>query len=251
VEIVVRCAEGSSGLVFQSSLNDRYQKFKLISCLSNVGKKQHMLGKNNKLNVNETTLKILALYRSDYRRALHTREIARSVATDVQPVSVQLRRLDGAGILTSAARGKHKEYALMLSNLLTKYYVSLAEMYTTITFLDRYFLIKRVLEELQRGDENLLGTIVLFGSFAAERADERSDVDILTITEHQPIRDTVRTIETVIGRDINVTSMTPLQFMEGLRRASPFEREIVDHHIVLQDIDRFCTLMWRVFGIWG
>jgi predicted nucleotidyltransferase len=210
-----------------------------------------MLGKNNKLNINETTLKILALYRSDYRRALHTREIARSVATDVQPISVQLKRLAGAGILTSVARGKHKEYTLTLSNLLTKYYVSLAETYTTITFLDRYFLIKRVLEELQRGDNTLLGTLVLFGSFAAERADERSDVDLLTITEHPSKKDTVRTIETVIGRDINVMSMTPPHFMEGLRRASPFEREVVAHHIVLQDIDRFCTLMWRVFGIWG
>jgi len=217
----------------------------------NVGKKQHMLGKNNKLNVNETTLKILALYRNDYRRALHTREIARSVATDVQPVSVQLRRLEAAGILMSATRGKHKEYTLTLSNLLTKYYVSLAETYTTITFLDRFFLIKRVLEELLRGDDTLLGTVVLFGSFAAERADERSDVDLLTITEHPFEKGTVRTIETVIGRDINVTSRTPLQFMEGLRRASPFEREVVDHHIVLQDIDRFCTLMWKVFGIWG
>ena len=216
-----------------------------------VGKKQHMLGKNNKININETTLKILALFRSDYRRVLHTREIARSVATDVQPVSVQLRRLAGAGILTSAARGKHKEYTLTLSNLLTKYYVTLAETYTTITFLDRYFLIKRVLNDLQRGDDDLLGTIVLFGSFAAERADERSDVDLLTITEHpsKSKKDTVRTIETVIGRDINVTSMTSLQFMEGLRRASPFECEVVDHHIVLQDIDRFCTLMWRIFGI--
>ena len=108
-----------------------------------------------------------------------------------------------------------------------------------------------MLEELLRGDDTLLGTVVLFGSFAAERADERSDVDLLTITEHPFEKGTVRTIETVIGRDINVTSRTPLHFMEGLRRASPFEREVVDHHIVLQDIDRFCTIMWRVFGIWG
>jgi predicted nucleotidyltransferase len=57
-------------------------------------------------------------------------------------------------------------------------------MYTTITFLDKYFLIKRVLDELQRGNDTLLGIIVLFGNFAAERADERSDVDLLTITEY-------------------------------------------------------------------
>ena len=236
-----------------------------------------MLGKNNKLNVNDTTFKILALYRSDYRRALHTREIARSVATDVQPVSVQLRRLEEASILKSTVKGKHKEYRLNLENILTKYYLVLAETYTTLSFLDRNFLVKRVLEELDETDTTaLFSTLVLFGSFASERANERSDIDILTITDFDEqiaflraesssvdaqtshvkvagkdsLKNIVRNIEIEIGREINIKQTTPLQFMNGLRAASPFEREVVTHHVVLRNIDSFCGIMWEFFRTW-
>jgi hypothetical protein len=39
-------------------------------------------------NINQTTLKILGLYRSDYRRSLHLRQIARETNVDVKAVQL-------------------------------------------------------------------------------------------------------------------------------------------------------------------
>jgi predicted nucleotidyltransferase len=210
-----------------------------------------MMGRYDTPSLNQTTLKIIALYRSNYWRVLHSREIARSIAKDIQTVSVQLRQLEEAGILTSAQPGRQKDYRLVLQNVATKYYLILAETYTTLAFLNEYFIIKKVLQELQRGtDIPFLGSLVLFGSFAAEQADEESDVDILALTERPSDELAFGDFETVTGREINIKSMTDSQFLAGLRHESPLVREVISCHVVLQDIDRFCNLMWAFFGIW-
>jgi len=166
-------------------------------------------------------------------------------------VSVQLKQLEDAGILTSTQPGRQKDYRLALQNITTKYYLILAETYNTLAFLNEYFIIKKVLQELLRGtDTPFLGTLVLFGSFAAEQADEKSDVDILALTERSSNKLALSDFGTVTGREINITSMTDSQFLAGLRHSSPLVREVISCHVVLQDIDRFCNLMWTFFGIW-
>jgi hypothetical protein len=59
-------------------------------------------------NINQTTLKILGLYMSDYRRSLHLRQIAR--------VQLQLKRLKRMNILSSVRKGRNKEYSVNLQN---------------------------------------------------------------------------------------------------------------------------------------
>jgi DNA-binding MarR family transcriptional regulator len=240
-----------------------------------------MLGYNAP-HLNQTTLKILALYRSNYQHSFHIRDICQKIEVDIKAVSTQLRRLEEANILKSASKGNLKEYRLNLQNQLTKYYLILAETYTTLSFIDRKFEIKRLLEELTDSEQTtetfdslLPGVVILFGSFASEREDDRSDIDLLTVfqpygkgaignvesnltgdrvnnfaADHTSVGSAVRNIGTALGREINVKSMTPRQFMSGLRQASPFERQVVANHIVLQNIDRFCDLLWRFFTTW-
>jgi len=52
-------------------------------------------------NINQTTLKILGLYRSDYGRSMHLRKIARETKVDVKAVQLQLKRLERLNILSS------------------------------------------------------------------------------------------------------------------------------------------------------
>lgn len=241
-----------------------------------------MIDRDRTPHINQTTFSILALYRSNYLRSFHTRDICRSIGMDTKPVRMQLKRLEEASILKSTLKGKNIEYRLNMQNYLTKYYINLAEEYTTLAFLDKHFLIKRVLEELtglelltENADSLLPGIVLLFGSFASELADDKSDIDILTISllhekgsrnvsphlagDHEnttlafkrlSTESAVLSIQTVVGREINVKSMTPRQFASGLRHGSPFEREILAHHIALKNIDDFCDLMWRFFRIW-
>jgi hypothetical protein len=105
-------------------------------------------------NINQTTLKILGLYRSDYRRSLHLRQIAR--------VQLQLERLPRTNILSSVRKGRNKEYSVNLKNSIAKYYLMLAETFACITYLTGNFSLKKITSQI--GD-SLEGTTILFGTF--------------------------------------------------------------------------------------
>jgi len=56
-------------------------------------------------NINQTTLRILGLYVSDYK-ALHLRKVARETKVDVKAVQLQLKRLEKRNILSSIMKGR-------------------------------------------------------------------------------------------------------------------------------------------------
>jgi predicted nucleotidyltransferase len=111
--------------------------------------------------------------------------------------------------------------------------------------------VKKVVQELQQYEgAPLPGILVLFGSFAAENFTDQSDIDILAITGASFDQLALREIGAVIGREINVKTMTESTFVKGIRHPLPFVQEVTKCHVVLQGIDRFCSLMWNGFGIW-
>ena len=198
----------------------------------------HMM---NKYNVNQTTLKILGLYRSNYAASFHLREVARNVQVDVKAVQLQLRMLETVNVVSSATYGRNKEYRLNLGNYLTKYYLVLAEAFASITFLGANFEVKKLVSEM---GGFLGGCVILFGSFAKGEMTQESDLDLLVIGEGKP--DTASFVEAgrLIGREVNVKSISEEKFSEGLMNADPLVCEVVAHHIILKDIDTLCNIMW-------
>jgi len=192
--------------------------------------------------INHTTLRILGLYRSDYRLSLHQREIARKIRVSTNTSHLQLKRLERMRVLLMASKGRHTEYSLNLGNLVTRYYMLLAETFASITFLEENFLIKKVISEL---NEQLTGTAILFGSFAKGQAREVSDIDLLTLSDREIDPRAVAAVENLIGRAINVKSTTAAHFVEGLQGGAPFIREVVEGHVVLKGIEAFCDLLWE------
>lgn len=195
-----------------------------------------------KYNINKTTLKILGLFLGDYSRSLHVREIARDVGVDVKAVGLQLRRLEDINVLSSIIKGRNKEYRLKLDNLVAKYYMILAETFASIRFLEKNFLIKRLMIEI--GDK-LEGTTMLFGSFAKGEMTEESDIDLFIISSRKPDADVIRETGSLIDREVNIKSTDMKQFLNGLMDNDPLIMEVVSNHIVLKGIDDFCEIMWR------
>lgn len=195
-----------------------------------------------KYNINRTTLKILGLFLGDYRRSLHVREIARDVDVDVKAVGLQLRRLENINVLFSIIKGRNKEYRLKLDNLVAKYYMILAETFASIRYLEKNFLIKRLMSET--GDK-LEGTTMLFGSFAKGERTEESDIDLFIISDRKPDADVIRETGSLIDREVNLKSTNMKQFLNGLMDNDPLIMEVVSNHIVLKGIDDFCEIMWR------
>jgi len=196
-------------------------------------------------NINQTTLRILGLYASDYKKSSHLREIARETKVDVKAVQLQLKRLGKRNILSSIMKGRNKEYYLNLSNSTSKYYMILAETFASLSYLGKNFLIKKVIDEI---GNHIEGTIILFGSFAKGQTNERSDIDLFVVTQKKIDRSIFTKAGNLIDRETSVKSSTKRQFLKGLENGDPLVREVVSNHIVLKGIDEFCDTMWRYYA---
>lgn len=199
-----------------------------------------------KYNINQTTLKILGLYRNDYKTSPHLREIARAINVDVKAVQIQLKNLERANIMSGALKGKNKEYRLNLNNLIVKHYLMMAEAFSTIIFLDKNFQIKKVMQELSG---EIGGIMLLFGSFAKGSATKESDIDIFIITDKKIDKSAVEEASAIISRKISIKSSTKKQFLDGLKNADPLIKEVAASHIALKGIDDFCDILWDFFAI--
>ena len=199
-------------------------------------------------NINQTTLKILGLYRNDYRRSLHLRQIARETRVDVKAVQLQLKRLESVNILSSLRKGRNKEYSLNLRNSISKYYLVLAETFASITYLARNFLVKKIITEIGDGLED---TTILFGSFAKGQSNKESDVDLFVIREKKAgvsLNNVLGEVGDRVGREMSVKYGTRKQFVKGLEEGDALVREVVSNHIVLRGLDDFCEIMWRYYA---
>jgi len=193
-------------------------------------------------NINQTTLKILALYTNDYRKSLHLREIARETKVDVKAVQLQLKRLEKINVLSSIIKGRNKECSLNLDNSIIKYYMIMAETFSSIIYLRKNFLIKKVVNEIGNQIE---GVIVLFGSFAKGQTTKESDIDLFAISDKKLNMSAVREAGKLVGRSISVKSASKRQFMKGLKENDPLISEVVSNHVILKGVDDFCDIIWR------
>jgi len=196
-------------------------------------------------NINQTTLRILGLYASDYKKSLHLREIARETKVDVKAVQLQLKRLEKRNIFSSITKGRNREYYLNLSNSISKYYMILAETFASLSYLGKNFLIKKVIDEI---GNHIEGTIILFGSFAKGEASETSDIDLFVVTEKRLDRSIFMKAGNLISRETTVRSSTRRQFLKGLENGDALVREVISNHVVLKGIDQFCDTMWRYYA---
>jgi predicted nucleotidyltransferase len=195
--------------------------------------------------INQTTLKILGLFRNDYKTSFYLREIARNVHVDAKAVGLQLNKLEKANIVKSLQKGKNKEHTLNLNNFLTLYYLILAETFTTLEYLNRNFEIKKLVGETT---EKMGKTAILFGSFAKENMTKESDIDILIIDNEKSDLTILKELGNLLSREVNVKLMSEEQFTNGLVIKDPLVQEIAANHIILKGIDNYCNMLWRYYA---
>ncbi|MDE1862596.1 MAG: nucleotidyltransferase domain-containing protein [Thaumarchaeota archaeon] len=192
-------------------------------------------------NITQTTLKILALYNDDYKKTLHLREIARKTKTDVNTAFMQLNKLEDANVLSSTHRGKNKEYSPNLDNIIAKHYLTMAEIFTTIRYLQKNFVIRKTITEL---DSQIDDPIVLFGSFVKGGHTRESDIDLFVIGQKRTSKAALE-IGDLVGHDINIKFADAYKFLGGLKDKDPLINEVVSNHVLLKGADKFCDIMWR------
>jgi predicted nucleotidyltransferase len=190
--------------------------------------------------------RLLSLYRTDYTAKLHMRAMAKLLQTSHMTLLPHLKRLEELKILKAETVGKNKQYTLNKETILTKHYLTVAEELVAISYLEKNFLIKKLVEHLSQRD--FFVPIVLFGSYPKGYATEESDIDLFAVGKLSPDqREHIDKFETVYGTKINLKAVTAEKFYNALRSGDILIKEVVANHIILFNPDPFVGLLWRSY----
>ena len=200
-----------------------------------MAKRRHMKEKN----INETTISILYPFLNNYKKRIHFRELSRLSNLDTKTLQRQVKTLEMFNIVKYKFSGRHKEFYLNLENLITRDFLILAEIMKTIKFLVRNFEIRKICQEI-----NIDSCIVLFGSYAKEKADENSDIDLFVIG-NRINKKIIEKIQKIYGKKISQKVVSEKSFQKLFKEKNPLIMEILDNHIILNKFDFFINLIWK------
>lgn len=192
-------------------------------------------------------IQIMVLYRGNYLAKYHVREMAELLKKNHATILPHLAALEKEKILFGEKSGRNKNFSLNLQNATTKQYMLLAEKVETIQYLNHVFLIKKIMKDLE--NMPIMGSIILFGSYAKKTYDVVSDIDIFYIgEENETLMKQIKGIGTQYRKVINIKRTTPHAFEKALREKDPLVIEIIKNHVLLMNGDFFINALWRYFN---
>ncbi len=149
--------------------------------------------------------------------SLYVNEMARRLHLDSGNLTRKLVEFEQEGILRSETRGNQKYYFLNPSFPLLAEYKRIAT---------KTFGFEHLLREIF-GEVKGLKKAFLFGSYASNKMDSSSDIDLLAIGEHKPLElhKKIADIQKKIDREINLISMSSAEF-ESKQKTDPFIKSI-------------------------
>ena len=157
------------------------------------------------------------------KQMFYLNELARQLKADSGNLTRKLNELVHQGILESEVRGNLKYFGLNPRFPFREEYRRIVQQTVGLEAM-----LRDAFKKLRGVQE-----AYLYGSYAANRMDSSSDIDLLAVGDHESLalqREIVK-IQKRIGRDINCTGMTEKEFVR--RRASdPLLKSIFSKPIV-------------------
>ena len=182
--------------------------------------------------INDIELRILSLFTKGYNKEIYIREVERILSISSRTALVTLDKLEKKGILESKTRGKIKVYSIKKTIISREHFVFI-EQYKKILFLEKNPLIKEIVEKL---DEILEGTTLIFGSYAKEIQKEDSDLDLFIVGKHN--EDRIKEVGHKYGIEINIKSY-PLDIFKKEINEDILLKEVIENHIIIKDTEGF------------
>ena len=167
----------------------------LSSDTTNVVLSYHMLNLRS-----EARRRLLAYYFTNPTSRLHLRDLAERLGTDPSNLSKELRRLEREGLFGSEVSGRQKYFQLNREYLLFDEVRRIVE-----KTIGAVATIREALKKIAGIDE-----AYLYGSFAKNRQDFASDIDVLIVgvPREETLAPVVRKLERKLGRELNYTVLT-------------------------------------------
>ncbi|HBE44047.1 MAG TPA: hypothetical protein DDW17_01005 [Deltaproteobacteria bacterium] len=162
--------------------------------------------------------KILNYFFLNENSKVYINELARIIESDPKNIYRILLRLEKMGLLTTEFRGKERYFYLNKKNPLYKEYKNI-------------FLKTTGIEALLRNKVHTIPEIkeaYIFGSYANNRYNSESDIDVLLVGTHSPLKvqRLFYKIQKNIGREINIVNITPSELKKRLDSGDQFIKNI-------------------------
>lgn len=163
------------------------------------------------------TQKVLGYFYLHEDAEMYINEMARRFDLDSGNLTRKLEELEGQGILKSQWRGAQRYYSLDKGFSLYQEYKKIIK--KTVGF-----------EEVLRASLKPLAGIqhaVVFGSYAAGKMDQKSDIDLLVVGDHDTLelQRQIARLQKSIDREINCISMTAKEYREKQKK-DPFLKSL-------------------------
>ena len=191
-----------------------------------------------KLNITENTLQVLSLFTKGPSKEYYIREVQRKLKISPRTAQLILEDLENKGIVESKTKGKIKIFKLNPSNS-TKRYLTLTEQYKTISFLEKKFLIKEIIEKIT---PHIKGMGIIFGSYAKELERKGSDLDIFVAGEYSS--EEVKKVSKNFGIEINIKCY-PIRDFEENTKKDILLKEIIKDHVVFLGAEEFVNAVFK------
>ncbi|MBR9704298.1 hypothetical protein GOV12_02720 [Candidatus Pacearchaeota archaeon] len=189
--------------------------------------------------INNTIFKIIFLYKGNYKKSFHVREIAKLINTSHVAILPHLKELVNNNILQSKIKGRNKIFFLNLNNVLTKDFLKISEYINAIESINKH----KFLEGLYKEIHNLPGTFILVNPQNIEVT-----LKIIYIGNSDDLKN--KNIKSISDRfNIKITIITGSleQFESQLIKQSNFIKNLLKNHIILTNTEIFVNSLYKYF----
>lgn len=162
----------------------------------------------------EITRKLLNYFFLNPEASLYVNELARKLVLDKRNLVKKIKELEKEGLLKSQARGNLKLYSINRRYPLYKEFKNI--ILKTVGFEDK---LKKLINQTKGIDK-----AYIYGSYAQNKMDVHSDIDLLIIGNHSIIllQKKLNKLQRELDREINAVNMDKKEFENRRKKKNPF-----------------------------
>ena len=179
---------------------------------------------------------IMDLFLGNYNRQIYGRELISKITLSQKGIALALEDLEKEGLLKSSRKGNMKFYSLNTRYPQLKENLIITEFTKKNLFLGKNKKIGHIFQN----DNRVVG---IFGSYAKGIQKEDSDIDVFIIGEK--VKEDYDEKGKIYGLNISIKYFSEKEFKNLLKNKNNLIKETIEHHILIFNIEKFISKVWR------